>query len=235
MLSEGMIGFMLSLNHTMLTLRRSCAALIVGAAVQLALSAESAKALSVDVGLSTLTDGQICASPTVLSCLVPQFQLSSAASMSGGTLDIVGTTLTFSFSLPSASFSGSDGPVSAVALSSVIYSGSFTVSPTGSGIYEFQDQLTSISGTLTPTGAGAATAFANAAVNTTGQCSGTPGSSLVCGFLFGPVGADVVINGNARSLRQSVNIHAIPEPGTSLLMGLGLVGLAASRKARRQA
>ncbi len=227
---------MLRLKHTMRTLAgSSCAALILGAAVQLVLPVGSAQALSVDAGLSTLTDGQICAEPNVLSCFAPRFELDSAAAISGGTLDIVGTTLTFSFNLPSATFSGSDGAVTSVATSSVIYSGSFSVSLTAPGTYQFQDQLTSIGGTLTPTGAGAAAAFANAAVNTTGQCTGTPGTSLVCGFLFGPVGAGVDVNGNTRFLRQSVNIHAIPEPGTSLLMGLGLASLAASRKARRQA
>lgn len=191
----------------------------------------AAQALTIDPATSTLTDAQICANATVLSCLAPLLDLDAAANVaSGGTLDIAGGTLSFSFSLPSASFSGSDGAVTGATLSNVTYSGSFGVSLSGANTYTFQDQLTNISGTLTPIGAGAAAAFANAAVQTTGQCVGTPGVSFVCGFLFGPVGADVTLNGNVRSLRQSVNLTAVPEPGTALLLGLGLAAIASSRK-----
>lgn len=209
---------------------RSCAGLL---GVLLATPYGAAQALTIDPGTSTLTDAQVCASATVLSCLVPALQLDAAANLSGGTLDISGATLTFSFSLPSAVFSGSDGAVTGATLSNVTYSGSFSVSLNGSNTYEFQDQLTSISGTLTPIGAGAAAAFANAAVATTGQCVGTPGASFVCGFLFGPTGASVTVNGNTRYLRQSVNLTAIPEPGTALLLGLGLVAISSAGRRRR--
>jgi hypothetical protein len=211
----------------MRSLIRCCALLLI------LLPVGSAQALlSVDSGTSTLTDGQICSSTGILSCFTPLFQLGSAATVTGGSLDITGTTLNFSFSVTSAVFSGSDGPVTSVALSDVTYAGSFAVTPSGSG-FTFQDQLANVSGTLTPTGGGAASLFANASVNTTGQCTGTPGSSLLCGFLFGPTGSGVNVNGNVRYLRQSVNVTAVPEPGTAILFGLGLTALAASRKSSR--
>lgn len=209
---------------------RSCALL---AGTLLALPDGAAQALDIDSATSTLTDAQICASPTVLSCLVPQLDLNGSPNIAaGGTLDIAAGTLSFSFALPSASFSGSDGAVTGATLTNVTYQGSFGVTLSGGNRYQFQDQLTSISGTLTPIGAGAATAFSNAAVNTTGECVGTPGASFICGFLFGPVGADATVNGNTRYLRQSVNLTVIPEPGTALLLGLGLAAIASAGRRR---
>ena len=62
---------------------------------------------------------------------------------------ISGTTLTFAFTVPTAGFSGSDGSISAVDFTDVMYSGSFTVVDQDSnaftreqlqiyGIYELQ-------------------------------------------------------------------------------------------------
>ncbi|MEZ4332580.1 MAG: PEP-CTERM sorting domain-containing protein [Myxococcota bacterium] len=189
--------------------------------------------MTIDSATSTLTDAQICASPTVLSCLVPLLDLNGSPNIAaGGTLDIAGGTLTFSFSLPIATLSGSDGAVVGASLTNVTYQGTFGVTLSGGNRYQYQDQLTSISGTLTPVGAGAAAGFANAAVNTTGECVGTPGTSFICSFLFGPVGADVDVNGNTRYLRQSVNLTVIPEPGTAVLLGLGLAAIATTGRRR---
>lgn len=211
--------------------RLRSSALVLGSL--LAVPYGAAQALTIDSATSTLTDAQICASPTVLSCLVPLLDLNGSPNVAaGGTLDIAAGTLSFSFSLPTASFSGADGAVTGATLSNVTYQGSFGVTLSGGNRYQFQDQLTSISGTLTPIGAGAATAFAQASVNTTGECVGTPGSSFICGFLFGPVGSNVSVNGNTRYLRQSVNLTVIPEPGTALLLGLGLAAIASAGRRR---
>ncbi|GEM_PF-6103867 len=154
--------------------------------------------------------------------------------MEGGTLDIASGTLTFDITLASANLSGPDGPVTSVDFSNVTYAGSVAVTLDGSNNYTVDGgQTGSVTATLTPNGAGSPTNINASTVLVTGVCSGTPGSSLQCGLIFGPLSdfsADV--NGNTRYFTHTVDAFAIvPEPGTALLMGLGLMGLAPRRRA----
>ena len=67
-------------------------------------------------------------------------------------------------------------------------------------------------------------------------CSGTPGSVLTCGFLFGSSDFQVDVNGNPRYFRHFVDVGSlIPEPGTALLFGTGLSLLCIRRQATRSA
>ncbi len=188
----------------------------------------SAQALTIDSSQSGLDQALGCSSTF---CVVGTeiFALDASAPV-GGTLELSGGTLDFTITLASASLSGTDGAVTGLTFSDVTYSGSVSATDQSPNGYSISGTST-ISGTVTPIGAGAAQVFDAVSVNTSGLCTGTPGDSLVCGLNF--TAADdfnTGVNGNTRHFVHQVDVMAvIPEPGTALLLGLGL-----SLLARRQ-
>jgi hypothetical protein len=208
--------------------RLSCGYLGLAALVILALSAAPLSALTINPSSSGLHVARGCSSA---SCFGTQIYSLSGAPSVTGSFDIVGTTLSFSIDLVAATLTGNDGAVTAVDFTNVNYSGSFTVDVDSATEFSFLDQDATVAGTLTPVGAGSLVDFDIFPVNVTGNCSGTPGSSLACGLQFGAgVGFEIDVNGNPRFFNHTVNIFSVPEPGTALLLGLGLSGLAVNRR-----
>ncbi|HEB88411.1 MAG TPA: PEP-CTERM sorting domain-containing protein [Deltaproteobacteria bacterium] len=195
-------------------------------ALAFSLVATPASSLTIVPAASALDAAEGC---TSASCFLSSVFSLQAPSQVTGSIDLVGNTLSFSIDLAGpATLVGSDGPVTSVDFTNLNYSGSVVVTPISGGV-AFSDQATTVSGTLTPNGAGSPIAFNISGVNTTGNCS--TGASLVCGLQFGAgVGFAIHVNGNPRFFRHTVDVNAVvPEPGTALLIGLGLTALAVQR------
>lgn len=149
-----------------------------------------------------------------------------------GTVTRTGLTLDFSISLVSSVFNGTDGAVTSVEFTNVLYQGSATLQDNGGGNYTFANQTADfVSGTLTPTGAGLPVVFNLPDVLMQGQCDEV-GISFTCNLTFGDTGGlmPISVNGQDRYFTHVLDINAvIPEPGTAILLGIGLFGLSTRR------
>lgn len=198
----------------------------------LTIAAGAATALQIQPSNSGLDDGHGCADP---GCFTTIFNLPSSAPVTGS-ISLTGNVLSFSIDLALATFSGSDGAVTGLEFSNVNYNGSVTVSPSsGTALVVDGGQTATITGTLTPLGAGSPVAINATNVLVSGIFN-DDGASLFGGFTFGPLGDfDAPVNGETRYFQHFVDVSAVPEPGTALLIGAGLGLLAAGRKRPPQA
>lgn len=191
-----------------------------------------AAGLDIQPSNSGLDMGFGCSDP---GCTQQVFALDASAPVSGS-ISLSGNQLSFSIDLALATFSGSDGAVTGVEFSNVNYSGSVAVSPTsGTALVVDGGQTATITGTLTPLGAGSPVAINATNVLVTGIFN-DDGASLFGGLVFGPPGDfNALVNGETRYFQHSVDFSAVPEPGTALLIGAGLGLLAAGRRSMPRA
>lgn len=214
--------------------RSSFAALVVALAVLSTFVVTSAaQALTINTATSSLDQGIGCGDSFCAFDII--YGLDTPFPSLSGTFDRTGGTLDFSISLSSATLSvlsGTDGGVTSVEFSGVTFSGSVAVVAEGGDLFSVTDQLSTVAGTLTPTGGGSAVAFNLVGVNTTGTCNDAPGLSLTCGLTFGAgiLPMQISVNGQPRYFRLTTDIRSVvPEPSTALLIGFGLLALTRRR------
>jgi hypothetical protein len=157
------------------------------------------------------------------------------------TIDTVAETITVALAISSATFLDTAGPVNGIdeiEFTTVSYSGTLTYTNfSGIFVVDGSTQTVSISGTQEQLLAGGTVVgpagFVRTANVTSGQCTiVNPGSTVTCGFDFGPgptpgfnlgIGAVSPVN---RKFIHTFDVVGVPEPGTAGLLLIGFVGMA---------
>lgn len=208
--------------------------------------------LAVSDGGVTGTNTRTCSS---ITCGTALWSLANGELFpASGTITIDTDANTLGFSLGVASVvldadgdlgqSASDDGATSLVFSDGSYSGSgvavtASAGPNGSTVYTIAaGAVASVSFLdVEAVGAGPGGPLSFAATRLTGSCLVNADGTGQCGLTFGPSGTDNFrIPGGAefgsydRYVRHTLNVSFVPEPGTLLLLGLGLAALARGRR-----
>ncbi len=164
------------------------------------------------------------------------------------TLDSGAGTVAFNISVASATFLAigdvADNGIDEIEFTTLNYTGTLTgVTFTPSGpdtiISWLPQNVTTVTGNyeqlLNGSNVNGADPFSVSANMPTGGCTLTSAGHLTCGFTLGPGGPFVLPVGSDaytvnRRIVQTLNVVAVPEPGTAILVALGVASIGLRRR-----